>query len=143
MKRFPTLVAIVAVVILSTGAAPAETADPQGPRRPGTVFRDCPECPEMVVVPAGSFIMGDIDGSGPPLEAPVHRVVIARPFAVGKFEVSFVEWNACVAAEGCNGYSPDDAGWGRDRRPVINVSWDDAKAYLLWLSHGRGGPIGY
>ncbi len=99
MKRFPTLVAIVAVVILSTGAAPAETADPQGPRRPGTVFRDCPECPEMVVVPAGSFIMGDIDGSGPPLEAPVHRVVIARPFAVGKFEVSFVEWNACVAAE--------------------------------------------
>jgi len=140
MKRFPTLAAIAVLAALSAGAAPAETTDPQGPRRPGTAFRDCPECPEMVVVPAGSFIMGDIDGSGPPLEAPVHRVVIARPFAVGKFEVTFAEWNACVAAEGCNGYSPDDAGWGRGRRPVINVSWDDAEAYLLWLGQRTGRP---
>ena len=104
--------------------------------RPGRVFRDCLECPEMVVVPAGSFTMGspswevgrDDD------EGPQHRVTIPSPFAVGKYEVTFAEWDACVAGGGCNGYRPDDRGWGRGQRPVINVSWDDAKAYVAWLS---------
>ena len=73
--------------------------------RPGRVFRDCPECPEMVVVPAGSFMMGsapDEEGRDND-EGPVHRVTIAKPFAVGKYEVMFAEWDACVADGGCGG----------------------------------------
>jgi formylglycine-generating enzyme required for sulfatase activity len=65
-------------------------------------------------------------------------VTIARPFAVGRFEVTFAEWDACVAAGSCNGYRPDDAGWGRGRRPVINVSWADTQAYLAWLRTRTG-----
>jgi formylglycine-generating enzyme required for sulfatase activity len=57
-------------------------------------------------------------------------VTIARPFAVGKFAVTFSEWDACVADGGCKGYRPDDRRWGRDRRPVINVNSDDAKLYI-------------
>jgi hypothetical protein len=101
----------------------------------GRVFRDCPDCPEMVVVPAGSFMMGSIDGAD---ETPVHKVTIAKPFAAGKFDVTFAEWDACVAASGCK-HKPEDQGWGRGNRPVINVSWDDAtKQYLPWLSRKTG-----
>lgn len=71
-------------------------------------------------------------------EDPQHRVRIARPFAVGRFEVTFDEWDACAADAGCNGYKPSDEGWGRGRRPVINVSWDDARAYIAWLSKKTG-----
>jgi formylglycine-generating enzyme required for sulfatase activity len=61
-----------------------------------------------------------------------------RPFAVGKFAVTFAEWAACVADGGCNRYRPNDGGWGRDRRPVINVNWDDAKLYIDWLNAKTG-----
>ena len=110
------------------------------PFRPGTVFRDCPECPEMIVVPGGSFIMGDrpagkIFGLD---EVPRHRVEFSRPFAAGRYEVTFAEWDACVAAGGCGGHRPADEGWGRGNRPVINVSWTDARSYAAWLS-GRTG----
>ena len=71
---------------------------------------------------------------------PQHMVTIARPFAVGRFEVTFDEWDACVANGGCHGYKPPDEGWGRGRRPVINVSWDDATAYADWLSKKTGKP---
>jgi formylglycine-generating enzyme required for sulfatase activity len=91
----------------------------------------------MVVVPAGSFRMGDLSG-GEKDEKPVHGVTIARPFAVGKYEVTFDDWDACVAGGGCNGYRPQDKGWGRGRHPVIYVSWDDAKAYVAWLSRKTG-----
>jgi len=106
---------------------------------PGTVFRDCPDCPEMVVVPAGQFTMGSLanEPQRDSDEAQV-RVSIARPFAVGKFAVTFDEWDACVAGGGCNGYRPDDRRWGRGTRPVINVNWDDAKAYTAWLSKKTG-----
>ena len=103
---------------------------------PGTTLQDCPECPEMVVVPEGSFMMGSTSGSDD--ERPVHEVTFARPFAVGVYEVTFAEWDACVSDGGCGGYRPDDAGWGRGRRPVIHVSWEDAQAYVRWLS-GRTG----
>ena len=59
---------------------------------------------------------------------------ISKPFAVGRFAVTFAEWDACVAGGGCGGYKPSNSGWGRGDRPVINVSWDDAKAYVKWLS---------
>ena len=120
-------------------ATPAVGTYPKS-REPGAVFKDCDDCPEMVVVPAGSFTMGspasekDRDSD----EGPQHRVTIPKPFAVGKFEVTFEEWDACVTGGGCNGYRPMDRGWGRGRRPVINVSWQDAKAYVGWLSRKTG-----
>lgn len=110
----------------------------------GASFRDCPECPEMVVVPAGSFMMGSpgsearyvIEGRN---ERPQRHVTIAKPFAVGKFEVTFSEWEACVADFGCQGNRwPSDEGWSKGRRPVINVSWNDAKEYIAWLSRKTG-----
>ena len=102
---------------------------------PGTVFRDCEACPEMVVVPAGSFMMGSPDEAD---EMPIHRVTIGEPFAVGKYEVTFDEWDACVADGGCYGHRPDDLGWGRGNRPVIDVSWNYAQTYPMWLSEKTG-----
>ena len=104
----------------------------------GEKFRDCPDCPEMVVVPAGSYRMGSRDGRSS--ELPVHEVAIGAPFAVGRYEVTFAEWDACVRDGGCprgEGVA-DDEGWGRGRRPVINMSWDDAKRYVQWLSRKTG-----
>ncbi len=109
-------------------------------RQVGETFRDCETCPEMVVVPAGTFQMGssaseegrDYD------EGPVHRVTIGQPFAVGVYEVTFAEWDACVRGGGCGGYRPADNGWGRGQWPVIKVSWEDAQAYVRWLSQQTG-----
>jgi formylglycine-generating enzyme required for sulfatase activity len=108
--------------------------------KPKDIFKECDQCPEMVVVPAGSFTMGspvsepgrDID------ESPQHTVTIAKLFAVARFPLTFDEWDACVADGGCNGYKPGDQGWGRGRLPVINVSWDAATAYAAWLSQKTG-----
>ena len=74
-------------------------------------------------------------------ESPQHRVRISRPFAVGKYEVTFAEWEACVDGGGCNRHLPDDEGWGRGRRPIIDVSWDDAQAYVLPGCRGRRASI--
>jgi formylglycine-generating enzyme required for sulfatase activity len=101
----------------------------------GKPFRDCEQCPEMVVVPAGSFLMGspETEAGRAPTEGPQHRVTVSRPFAAGRYEVTFDEWDACVAAGGCVRHARDE-GWGRGRRPVINVSWNDAQEYVTWLS---------
>ncbi len=118
-------------------------------RTPGQVFRDCADvCPQMVVVPSGSFMMGSPTGEGNDLERPQRTVTFARPFAVGRFEVTFAEWDACVRAGGCRRESPArgdwpggpgrDEGWGRGRRPVIDVDWNDARAYVQWLSARTG-----
>ena len=106
----------------------------------GRTLQDCPGCPEMVVVPAGSFRMGspESEAGRDDDEGPVHRVTVARPLAVGVVEVTFEEWEACVSEGGCGGYRPDDEGWGRGRRPVMNVNWRDAKAYVAWLSRKTG-----
>jgi formylglycine-generating enzyme required for sulfatase activity len=106
----------------------------------GVSFKDCVACPEMVVIPAGRFVMGSpaTDADRGDDEGPPHEVQISRPLAVGKFEVTFDEWAVCVAAGGCNAYLPKDEGWGRGRRPVIHVSWHDAKAYVAWLSRATG-----
>ena len=105
----------------------------------GERFRDCPECPEMVVVPSGTFLMGALESEAYSQddERPVHRVSVPS-FAAGVYEVTFAEWDACVAAGGCGGYRPDDEGWGRGCRPVIYVDWEDAQSYVEWLS-GRTG----
>ena len=110
--------------------------------KPGDSFRECAkDCAEMVVVPAGSFMMGspptekDRDDS----EDPQHIVTIGKPFAVAKFALTFDEWDTCVAYGDCpQGIS--DNGWGRGQQPVINVTWDDAQRYVAWLSSMTGKP---
>lgn len=140
-------------VFLRGAPAPAAPVDrselppPPAPKtRPGETFKECDVCPEMVVVPAGRFLMGSPEaevGRGR-TEGPQREVTIARPFAVGRFEVTFAQWDACVAAGGCappeeGPYSPPDQGWGRDTRPVINVSWQDVKRYVRFLNGLIGG----
>ena len=106
---------------------------------PGRRFRDCPDCPEMVVIPAGRFRMGCVSGLDCDNdEKPVRTVRIDALFALSAHEVTFSEWDACVSAGGCGGHRPDDRGWGRGDRPVINVSWDDARSYVAWLSSQTG-----
>jgi formylglycine-generating enzyme required for sulfatase activity len=99
-------------------------------------FKDCADCPDMVVIPAGEFTMGspafDLGAEAQ------HRVTISYPFAVSKFEITFEDWDLCLDAGGCGGYRPDDEGWGRGKQPVMNVSWLDAKSYVDWLSKKAG-----
>jgi formylglycine-generating enzyme required for sulfatase activity len=101
---------------------------------PGEIVRDCPDCPELVVVPPGDFVMGSPDT---PYEKPERTLSVKRPFAIGRREVTFAEWDLCADAGACK-HRPDDRGWGRGDRPVINVSWDDAKLYIAWLSQRTG-----
>ncbi len=110
-------------------------------KKPGETFRECATvCPEMVVVPAGSFRMGSLDSEAGRFntEGPVRTVTIAKPLAVGKLEVTWDEWEACVAMRGCDGRPTGDAGFGKGRKPVINVSWDQARSYVQWLSRMTG-----
>jgi formylglycine-generating enzyme required for sulfatase activity len=98
-------------------------------------FKECPDCPEMIVIPAGEFMMGS-EGRN---EGPRHKVTIAKPFAVARFDLTFAEWDACAAHGDCD---PDigDNGWGRNQQPVIQVSWDDAQTYVAWLSRVTRKP---
>jgi len=138
--------------------------------KPGTVFRDCPDCPEMVVVPAGSFNMGSPEsekvwatkhGASPESvsdEAPQHRVRL-RSFAIGKYDVTRGEYAAFVrktgypAGDGCfessmpKANKRPDARWQNpgfnqtDRDPVVCISWPDARAYVAWLNNKIGGQV--
>jgi formylglycine-generating enzyme required for sulfatase activity len=104
----------------------------------GGQFKDCANgCPVMVVVPAGTFMMGapESDADREDSEGPAHEVTIEKPFAVSTFAVTFAEWDACVAAAACP-HVPD--AWGRGTMPVINVSYNDAKQYAAWLSQVTG-----
>jgi formylglycine-generating enzyme required for sulfatase activity len=104
---------------------------------PLTVFRDCTDCPELVRIPAGNFLMGSpVPAADKSREGPQHRVDVAA-FALGKYDVTFEQMDACVAAKGCSN-KPGDFGWGRGRRPVVDVSWDDAQEYVRWLSRKTG-----
>ena len=93
------------------------------------------------MVPAGEFMMGspESEKGRNKDEGPQRKVTIAKPFAVGKFEVTFAQWDACVAEGGCT-HKPGDESWGRGRRPVINVSWDDARQFVAWLAKKTGKP---
>jgi len=124
--------------------------------QPGNSFRECAPrqqnadyCPDMVVLSNGNFLMGSLapatDNNAyaiefPKNEFPQHQVTIAAPFAVSKFQLTFAEWDACVAGGGCSGYKPNDLQWGRGEQPVINVNWDDAQQYVAWLSQMTGKP---
>ena len=94
--------------------------------------------PELVLIPAGEMAVDDPDRrpAGKEDEEP-RRVVFERPFLMGKFEITFEQWDHCHLAGGCD-HRPDDKGWGRADRPVIDVSWDDIAQYLDWLSAATG-----
>ena len=135
-----------AAALLMRAGSPASSrqgmvADPTASAaRPNVseVFRDCTMCPEMVVIPAGSFMMGSPDSLYIDEEKPRHRVNISANFAVGMHEVTFAQWDACALAGGCADHWPGDEDWGRGERPVVNASWDDASAYVAWLSEQMG-----
>lgn len=127
-RRLITVAAALALTLIFFGETEVARSAP-------VTLRDCGTCPEMVVIPAGSFLMGA--DRGRPAELPVRQVVIERAFAMSKFEITFDEWAACVAADACD-KDPDDHDWGRGARPVINISWEDAVAFTRYLSARTG-----
>lgn len=133
-------------------AGPADKGDAEPPSQaghasiattppPGTIFRHGPDFPELLVVPAGRFLMGSPENEkGRSVdEGPQHEVRIAQPFAVGRYPVTFAEWDAFMAT-GRTKHNPADQGWGRGNQPVINVSWDDTQDYVAWLREQSGQP---
>jgi formylglycine-generating enzyme required for sulfatase activity len=149
-KLTPTLLTVLKVSKTQVAAFPV-------PGKPGTVpglgtgplehevgsnFKDCESCPDMVVVPAGRFMMGAAksEKGRQAAEEPQHEVTVEAPLAVSKTEITFDEWETCALEGGCTHSRPEDGGWGRGRRPVIYVSYDDAKAYVDWLRQKTGKP---
>ena len=97
-------------------------------------FKDCKNCPEVVVLPPGSYVMGA--NSGERSEAPRHLVTVGHPIAIGKYEVTASEWNACVVSGGCD-YKPGNQPTS-SRTPMRNISWTDAQQYVSWLTETTG-----
>jgi formylglycine-generating enzyme required for sulfatase activity len=123
------------------------SASTEGTLKPKETFRECAteggksRCPEMLVIPGGSFMMGS-----PPTESgrdssedPQHQVTVASQLAVSRFQLTFEEWDTCVIYGDCPA-NISDSGFGRGRRPVINVTWHDAQRYVAWLSKMTGKP---
>ncbi len=116
---------------------PKPVVKPEGPpvaAHKTSTIKDCSDCPELVVLQPGSFIMGD-DG-GDRSERPAHRVRIGKAFAIGKYEVTMAQWNACVRAKACEALPQTES--LSDKAPAINVSWNDAEQYVQWLSKHTG-----
>jgi formylglycine-generating enzyme required for sulfatase activity len=119
------------------------SADPpvtMGPFTVGQKFKDCHICPEMVVVPSGTFLMRSPteEPERAFFEGPRRKIEIRKTFAVSIYETTFGEWDACVADNGCEGHRPDDLFLGRGRRAAVDVSWEDAQSYVAWLSQKTG-----
>lgn len=103
---------------------------------PAETFRDCNNCPEMVILPPGKFIQGRSVADRPE-EGPAVRGLISRPFAIARTETTFAQFSLCVAEGGCEAL-PFDRRWGQGQRPVIYVNWEEAQAYARWLSAKTG-----
>jgi formylglycine-generating enzyme required for sulfatase activity len=160
MQFSPVYRQAVILTLISAFFYPAPTLAQSPPVDPGTEFRDCDDCPRMIVVPAGKFLMGADGGEAARYEGPVHEVAIRKPFAVGVFELTNAEYAAFIAAtdhqsgqncrawDGSNysenpGRSWLDPGYGRaprDDEPVACVNWNDARAYVEWLAQKTGLP---
>lgn len=130
----------VSLCLISACADKTEPAAASG-RAVGEVFRDAPRIsggddPEMVALPGKSFRMGDVSGGGAEDEQPVRTVRLDRPIAIGMYEATFEEYGRFASLTGAA--RPDDKGWGAGTRPVMNVSWDDARACAEWLSGETG-----
>ena len=112
---------------------------PSGTFLPARVFRDCADCPELVEISRGSFERGSPPGEPghSSTEGPVTRVTIQRSFAIGRYPVTFGEWDRCVQAGACK-HKPNDRGWGRGTGPVFYVSWHDTRNFLEWLEAQTG-----
>jgi formylglycine-generating enzyme required for sulfatase activity len=112
----------------------------------GAAFQDAPFAPEMVMIPPGEFLMGSPEDEAGRYkdEGLQHKVTISQSFAIGRYAVTFDEWDFAQGHEdwrkitGIAPRKPDDKGWGRGNRPVIHVNWDDAQAYVKWLSAVTG-----
>ncbi len=121
-----------------TGDEIVEAAAPAEPEQPSS-FSDCENCPTMTTLPGGAFMMGSpADEPGRAgYEGPQHEVIVAS-FAMSETEITHDQWQACVDDGGCGAYTPGDAGFGREARPAIFISWRDATAYAKWLSAKTG-----
>lgn len=115
--------------------AEQKTAQLVAPRALAGGLRDCPECPELVQIPGGSFDMGSDFGHRS--ERPAHRVTI-EPFAIGKYEVTVAEYQACVDAGACRPQS--DLAEASPETPIHDISWSDAQDYVAWLREKTGAP---
>jgi formylglycine-generating enzyme required for sulfatase activity len=117
------------------------TAEREQALKPKDSFRECAEhCPEMVVVPAGQFVIGSPTEEKGPHDGPQDRVVVVKPFAVSKFEVTMDQWKACVAIGGCARNAPASSRTGQGTAPANWVNWNDAKQYVAWLSRITDKP---
>ena len=139
MDQGRSMYSVAAIVLLFASPAPAQESMPaRAAVQPPTVFsdeiRDGGHGPEMVVLPAGSYRMGcisELDCFDD--QKPVHQVTISEAFAVSRFEITFEDYERFADPDAL-----DDEGWGRGRRPAVNVSWSDAKQYVAWLSSQSG-----
>ena len=141
-KASPTLLAVLTTIRLQGVLKNQKVFTGRTKHAVGSTFKDCDDCPQMVVVPSGEFTMGAPSGEPGrrPSEGPAHKVYIKRPFAVSKFEITYDQWQTCTLEGGCKNYRPKDAGWGKGNRPVPYMSYNDAKAYVTWLRQTTGKP---
>jgi formylglycine-generating enzyme required for sulfatase activity len=126
---------------MATNARPLSAAA-EAALMPISSFTECVrDCPQMIVVPAGSFMMGSppTETNHQAAEEPKHSVTLAKPFAVSIYEITFADWDACATYGDCDPRI-NDSGWGRGQQPVMNVTWNDAKRYVRWLSTMTGEP---
>lgn len=163
MKRLTFFFASIIVLLTACDSATlieSSQAASKAPStlKPGDTFKECRSCPDMVVIPSGTFVMGtpeDEEFRGK--DEHQHQVTINYQFAVSATEVTWDQWEACVRDGACDGYAVDAAlrldregkpnkdfeDWGRGTRPVIGVSWYDAQAYVGWLNKKTGNDDKY
>jgi formylglycine-generating enzyme required for sulfatase activity len=160
-SRHVIAIAVVASALGVHGPAAGQTVKPtrsHAPMKTGQTFTECRNCPEMVVIPAGTFMMGSPAGEPERREnEPQHKVTIAKRFAIGKTEVTWNQWEACVRDRWCDGIAVENAlrtlengqpdpnykDYGRGTRPVVGVSWFDAQTFVGWLNWKTGEDDAY
>jgi formylglycine-generating enzyme required for sulfatase activity len=158
----PRLLLIATMVVMALARQSAEVPKPAKAGatswKVGQSFKECRNCPDMMVIPAGSFVMGS-PATEPERRANErqHKVTIARPFAVSRTEITWDQWEACVRDAACDGNALEHAlrtkengesnadfkDWGRGTRPVVGVNWFDAQTYVGWLNRKTGADDAY